>query len=235
MIETSGLWERAMRVLTGWYRKEKTWMRNGMAKKKDKKAPEGPEVVKGKFRIKPGKPAKVVSSELAYEVPLFKVYTDQVIEKGANKPVRRDMIRHNGSVVILAVDDSKKDPLIVIERQYRHAAGQFLYEVPAGKVDAGEDRLAAAKRELIEETGLRAKKWTELTRYFASPGFLGEWMQVYLAEGLTAGEAKPEEDERIEIFQVRLSEMLRLIEAGEIRDGKTLVSVMLYARLRKKK
>jgi ADP-ribose pyrophosphatase len=224
-----------MRVLTGWYRKEKTWMRNGMAKKKDKKAPEGPEVVKGKFRIKPGKPAKVVSSELAYEVPLFKVYTDQVIEKGANKPVRRDMIRHNGSVVILAVDDSKKDPLIVIERQYRHAAGQFLYEVPAGKVDAGEDRLAAAKRELIEETGLRAKKWTELTRYFASPGFLGEWMQVYLAEGLTAGEAKPEEDERIEIFQVRLSEMLRLIEAGEIRDGKTLVSVMLYARLRKKK
>jgi len=207
-----------------------------MAKKKDKKAVEGPEVVKGKFKIKPGKPAEVVSSELTFEVPLFKVFTDQVREKGADKPVRRDIIRHNGSVVILAVDDSKKkDPLIVIERQYRHAAGLFLYEVPAGKIDAGEDRLAAAKRELIEETGLRAKKWKELTRYFASPGFLGEWMQVYLAEGLTAGEAKPEPDERIAIFQVRLSEMLRLIEAGEIRDGKTLVSVMLYARLRRKK
>jgi ADP-ribose pyrophosphatase len=207
-----------------------------MAKRKDKKAPQGPEVIKGKFKIKPGKPAKVVSSDLTYEVPLFKVYTEQVLEKGADKPVRRDMIRHNGSVVVLAVDDSKKkDPLIVIERQYRHAAGQFLYEVPAGKVDADEHRLAAAKRELIEETGLRAKKWTELTRYFASPGFLGEWMQVYLAEALTAGEAKPEEDERIEIFQVRLSELLRLIEAGEIRDGKTLISVMLYARLRKKK
>jgi ADP-ribose pyrophosphatase len=207
-----------------------------MAKKKDRKAAEGPEVVKGKFKIKPGKPAEVVSSELAYEVPLFKVFTDQVREKGADKPVRRDIIRHNGSVVILAVDDSKKkDPLIVLERQYRHAAGQFLYEVPAGKIDADEDRLAAAKRELIEETGLRAKKWRELTRYFASPGFLGEWMQVYLAEGLTPGEAKPEPDERIEIFQVRLSEVLRLIDAGEIRDGKTLVSVMLYARLRKKK
>jgi len=207
-----------------------------MGKKKDKKAAEGPEVVTGKFKIKPGKPAEVVSSELAYEVPLFKVFTEQVLEKGADKPVRREIIRHNGSVVILAVDDSKKkDPLIVIERQYRHAAGQFLYEVPAGKVDAGEDRLAAAKRELIEETGLRAKKWKELARYFASPGFLGEWMQVYLAEGLTAGEAKPEPDERIEIFQVRLSELLRLIEAGEIRDGKTLVSVMLYARTRKKK
>jgi ADP-ribose pyrophosphatase len=206
-----------------------------MAKKKEKKA-EGPEVVKGKLKIKPGKPAKVVSSDLAYEVPLFKVFTDQVLEKGADKPVRRDIIRHNGSVVILAVDDSKKkDPLIVIERQYRHAAGQFLYEVPAGKVDAGENRLEAAQRELIEETGLRAKKWKELTRYFASPGFLGEWMQVYLAEGLTPGEAKPEPDERIEILAVRLSEMLRLIEAGEIRDGKTLVSVMLYARIRKKK
>ena len=207
-----------------------------MAKKKQKKAAEGPEEIKGKFKIKPGKPAKVVSSKLAYEVPLFKVFTDQVLEKGADKPVRRDIIRHNGSVVILAVDDSKKkDPLIVIERQYRHAAGQFLYEVPAGKIDGNEDRLAAAKRELIEETGLRAKKWTELTRYFASPGFLGEWMQVYLAEDLTSGAAKPEPDERIEIFQVRLSEILRLIERGEIRDGKTLVSVMLYARLRKKK
>jgi len=134
------------------------------------------------------------------------------------------------------VDDAKsKDPLIVIERQYRHAAGQYLYEVPAGKVDDGEDRLAAAKRELIEETGFRAKKWTRLTRYFASPGFLGEWMQVFLAEGLTAGEAQPEADEKLEIYQVRMSEILRLIDAGEIRDGKTLISVMLYNRLRKKK
>jgi ADP-ribose pyrophosphatase len=159
------------------------------------------------------------------------VYKEQVHEPGL-EPVERDVIRHNGSVVILAVDDSKskKDPLIVIERQYRHAAGQYLYEVPAGKIDGDEDRLAGAKRELIEETGFRAKKWTKLTRYFASPGFLGEWMQVFLAEGLTPGEAQPEPDERLEIFLVPISEVLRLIDAGEIRDGKTLVSVMLYAR-----
>ena len=87
----------------------------------------------------------------------------------------------------------------------------------------------------MEETGYRAKKWTKLARYFASPGFLGEWMQVFLAEGLTAGEAEPEEDEKLEIYKVPLSELLRLIDAGEIRDGKTLVSVMLYARMRKKK
>jgi len=208
-----------------------------MTKKKDKKAATGAAVVKGKLKIKEGKAAEVVSSELALAVPLFKVFTDQVLEPGAEKPVRRDVIRHNGSVVILAVDDSKrkKDPLIVIERQYRHAAGQYLYEVPAGKMDEGEDRLAAAKRELIEETGFRAKKWSKLTRYFASPGFLGEWMQVFVAEGLTAGEAQPEPDENLEIYLVPLSEVLRLVDAGEIRDGKTLVSVMLYARLRNAK
>jgi len=127
-----------------------------MTKKKDKKAATGAAVVKGKLKIKEGKAAEVVSSELAFAVPLFKVFTDQVLEAGAEKPVRRDIVRHNGSVVILAVDDSKskKDPLIVIERQYRHAAGQYLYEVPAGKVDEGEDRLAAAKREFLEETGM---------------------------------------------------------------------------------
>ena len=207
-----------------------------MAKKKEKKAATGAVVVKGKFRINPGKPAHLNSSVVAFEGPLFRVFIDEVQEAGVEKPVRRDIIRHNGSVVILAVDDAKsKDPLIVIERQYRHAAGQYLYEVPAGKVDDGEDRLAAAKRELIEETGFRAKKWTRLTRYFASPGFLGEWMQVFLAEGLTAGEAQPEADEKLEIYQVRMSEILRLIDAGEIRDGKTLISVMLYNRLRKKK
>jgi ADP-ribose pyrophosphatase len=210
-----------------------------MAKKKSKKAKKaakGATVIKGKLKIDPGKPAKVVSSTLSFEVPLFRVFTDEVDEPGTEKPVERNIIRHNGSVVILAVDDaSSKDPLIVIERQYRHAAQQFLYEVPAGKVDEGEDRLAAAKRELIEETGFRAKKWTKLTRYFASPGFLGEWMQVFLAEGLTVGEAQPEADEKLEIYQVRMSEVLRLIDAGKIRDGKTLVSVMLYERLRKRK
>lgn len=203
--------------------------------KKEKKAQKGPEVVE-KLKIKPGKPAPVASSKLAYEGPLFRVFKEEVLEPGV-KPVLRDVIRHNGSVVILAVDDSKskKDPFIVVERQYRHAAGQYMYEIPAGKVDEGEDRLAAAKRELIEETGFRARKWTKLTRYFASPGFLGEWMQVFLAEGLKAGDAEPEEDERLDIFLVPLSEVLRRIDAGEVRDGKTLVSVMLYDRMRTKK
>jgi ADP-ribose pyrophosphatase len=178
---------------------------------------------------------EVLSSQIAFDGPLFRVLREEVREPG-NKVSRRDIIRHNGSVVILAVDDSsKKDPLIVMERQYRHAAGQYLWEVPAGKMDEGEERLAAAKRELKEETGYRAKKWTKLVRYFASPGFLGEWMQVFLAEGLIAGEAEPEEDELLEVVLVPLSEILRLIDEGKILDGKTLVAVQMYARHRSQK
>ena len=178
---------------------------------------------------------EVLSSKIAFDGPLFRVMREEVREPG-NKLSHRDIIRHNGSVVILAVvDSSKRDPLIVMERQYRHAAGQFLWEVPAGKMDEGEERLAAAKRELKEETGYRAKKWTKLVRYFASPGFLGEWMQVFLAEGLISGEAEPEEDELLEVVLVPLSEVLRMIDTGKILDGKTLVSVQLYARLCAKK
>jgi ADP-ribose pyrophosphatase len=178
---------------------------------------------------------EVLSSKVVFEGPIFRVFHEDVREPG-NKLTHRDIVRHNGSVVILAVEDSsKRDPLIVMERQYRHAAGQYLWEVPAGKMDAGEERLAAAKRELKEETGYRAKKWTKLVRYFASPGFLGEWMQVFLAEGLVPGEATPEEDELLEVVLVPLSEVLRMIDEGKILDGKTLVSVQLYARMRTKK
>jgi ADP-ribose pyrophosphatase len=185
---------------------------------------------------KEGETAQVLSSKLQYDGPLFKVFSEHIIEPNGVESTR-DVIRHNGSVVILAVDDSKskRDPLIVMERQYRHAAGQYLYELPAGKIDGEESRLAAAKRELIEETGYRAKKWTPLVRYFASPGFLGEWMQIFLAEGLTLGEAEPEEDERIDLYLVSLSEILRLIDAGAILDGKTLIGVQYFVRTRKLK
>jgi ADP-ribose pyrophosphatase len=175
---------------------------------------------------------EVVSSTLSYEGPLFRVFTDKIIENG--RELTRDVIRHNGSVVVLAVDDAKnkRDPMIVMERQYRHAAKEVLLEVPAGKMEEGEDALAAAKRELLEETGFKAKRWRKMIRYFASPGFLGEFMQVFLAEGLTLGDAQPEYDEQIEIEMMPLSKLVKMIDAGKIHDGKTLISVMLYARLR---
>jgi len=174
--------------------------------------------------------AELLSSEVVFECPLFKVRHDKLIEPGGKKS-ERDVIRHNGSVVILALDDSKskKDPWVVIERQYRHAANQFLWELPAGKLEAGEEPLAGAQRELEEETGYRAKKWKPLVEYYASPGFLGETMKVFVAEGLISGDAHPEEDEEIELRLVKLSEVLRMIEKGAILDGKTLTSVLLYA------
>jgi ADP-ribose pyrophosphatase len=176
---------------------------------------------------------KVISSKLSYEGPLFRVYTDTIVENG--RELSRDVVRHNGSVVILAIDDSKskRDPLIVMERQYRHAAREFLLEVPAGKMEEGEDALAGAKRELLEETGFKAKRWRKIIRYFASPGFLGEFMQVFIAEELTRGDAQPEYDEQLEIEMIPLSKLLRMIEEGKVYDGKTLISVMLYDRLRR--
>jgi ADP-ribose pyrophosphatase len=180
--------------------------------------------------------AKVVSSKVAYTGPLFRVTTDTIVEPGRDTERVRDVVRHNGSVVILGVDSSKskKNPWIVMERQYRHAAGQFLWELPAGKLELGEDPLAGAQREMEEETGYRAKKWKLLVDYWPSPGFLGESMQVFVADGLIPGEAHPEADEHIDFRLVKLNDVLKKIEKGEIVDGKTIVGVLLYLRKMKK-
>ena len=196
------------------------------AKKADKK--------KGAKRFQPiamTERAQLISSAVVYQGPLFRILHDKLIEPGGHAS-ERDVIRHNGSVVIMAMDTSKsrKNPWIVIERQYRHAANQYLWELPAGKLDAGEDALTGAKRELEEETGYSAKKWRPLVEYYASPGFLGESMKVFIAEGLVAGDARPEEDEKIEFRLVKLSDVLKMIDKGAILDGKTLTSVLLYAR-----
>jgi ADP-ribose pyrophosphatase len=177
--------------------------------------------------------ARLISSKLAYKGKVFSVFSDTVQEPGGSINVR-DVIRHNGSVVILAVDESKNpsDPDIIIERQYRHAAGQFLLELPAGRVEPGEATLAAAKREMIEETGYRAKRWTLLTKYFASPGFLGEWMQIYLARDIRAGVAQPEADEHIQVMRMPLSQAMALVAANKIHDGKTLIGLSLYSAAR---
>jgi len=183
-----------------------------------------------------GNSEQLLSSEVVFEGKLFRVLHDKLIEPGGKKS-ERDVIRHNGSVVILAIDKSKskKDPWIVMERQYRHAAKQYLWELPAGKLDAGEEPIAGAQRELEEETGYRAKKWKALVEYYGSPGFLGESMKVFQAEGLIAGDAHPEDDEEIEFRLVKLSEIVKMIEKGAIKDGKTLCSVLLYARKLEKK
>jgi len=176
---------------------------------------------------------KLVRSKLVYQGKVFNVFNDTLVEPNGHHH-SRDVVRHNGSVVMLAVDESTNpaDPDIILERQYRHAVGQFLLELPAGSRNPNEAPLAAAKRELIEETGFRAHRWTLLLRYFASPGFLAEWMQIYLARDLRPGIATPELDEQIEIVRLPLSQVLKLIADGKIHDGKTIIGLSLYATAR---
>ncbi len=175
------------------------------------------------------KTAKVLSSKVVYRGPAFWVTMDQVSEPSGVQ-TRRDIVRHTGSVVILAVDETGKEPKVLLEHQYRHAAERHLLELPAGRIDEGERELPAAKRELLEETGYRAGSWKRILLYWASPGFVAESMSLFLAQGLRAGEAQPEADEVIETRFVPLSEALRMVSNGEIMDGKTLIGILWLAR-----
>ncbi len=175
---------------------------------------------------------------------MFSVTTDEVEEPGGVR-ARRDVIRHSGSIVVLAVDDltindlaldnsakaaRKAEPRILLERQYRHAAQSMMWELPAGRIDDGETSLTAAKRELFEETGYSARQWKRILHFYVSPGFLDETMTIYLARGLQAGEAQPEPDEKIATRFFTLSEAKRMALNGRIRDAKTISGILWLAQ-----
>ena len=128
--------------------------------------------------------------------------------------------------MILAVDDSGEAARVLLERQYRHAANGFLWELPAGRIDPGEKELPAAKRELLEETGYASSNWRRILKFYASPGFVAETMSVYLATGLRLGQAQPEDDERIQTRMVPFATALRMVLSGTIRDAKTISSIL---------
>lgn len=180
-------------------------------------------------KIRPRKTAKVLSSRESYRGPLFWVTSDDVLEPTGVR-VRRDVVRHSGSVVVLAVDESGAEQRVLLEKQYRHAAGRFLYELPAGRIDPGENELKAAKRELLEETGYSARSWKRALHFWASPGFVAEAMSIYLARGLKLGQAEPEDDEVIEISMVPLKKAVAMVMKGEIQDSKTISGVLWLAQ-----
>jgi ADP-ribose pyrophosphatase len=167
----------------------------------------------------------LLSSRSVYRGPAFSVTADQVLEPSGVR-TRRDIVHHSGSVVILAVEDSSSGPQLLLERQYRHAAGSLLWELPAGRIDAGERELQAAKRELLEETGYSAKRWKRILKFYASPGFVAETMAIYLAEELRPGIAQPEEDESIAVRFVPLKQAVRMVVKNTIRDAKTIAGVL---------
>ena len=170
--------------------------------------------------------ARVVKGRTVFAGPIFRVTSETVAEPNG-VTTRRDVVRHPGSIVVLAVDDRNR---VLLEKQFRYVAEAEIWELPAGRIDRGESELAAAKRELLEETGYRATKWRHLFTYYASPGFLDETMALWLARGLRAGAAEPEDDEVIHAELVPLSRALSMIRRGIIRDGKTIAAVLWYAR-----
>ena len=176
--------------------------------------------------------AKVISSRVVYDGPAFRVTADEVLEP-SGVHTRRDIVHHSGSVVILAIEEGKPEPRVLLEHQYRHAARQMLWELPAGRIDEGENDLHAAKRELLEETGYTASRWRRVLHFYASPGFLAEAMNVYFARGLRAGTAQPEDDEVIKVRMVPLSAAVRMVMRGTIKDGKTIAGILWLSQSRK--
>ncbi len=137
-----------------------------------------------------------------------------------------DVVLHPPAVAVVAVDDARR---VVLVRQDRAGAGKPLLELPAGIVDHGEEPLAAARRELREETGLHGGEWRRLAAFFTTPGFCDELMHLYLATGLDEGEPSPEEDEELEVVRVARDLVPELLES--IEDAKTLVGLLLLTRL----
>jgi ADP-ribose pyrophosphatase len=177
----------------------------------------------------PDKPYPIlIGSRDIYEGRLITLRVDEIeVRNGVN--VRREVVVHPGAVVILAVDNEDR---ILWERQYRHAAGRHLMELPAGTLEANEEPESCARRELIEETGFAASEWHLLGRYFSAPGFCTEYMHCFLATDLTPEQAAGDEDEDIEVVPLTLEESLAMIDRGEVEDAKSLAAIHLYLRKR---
>lgn len=146
-----------------------------------------------------------------------------MIELPNGEHTMREVVHHPGGVCVVAVDDEQMVPMV---RQYRYAYGDHLWELPAGKLEPGEDPLLAAMRELSEETGIRADTWTELGRVYTSPGFSRETLYIYLATGLTQGEAHPDPNEFLDVEKIPLRKLVEMVERGELCDAKTVIGIL---------
>ncbi len=167
---------------------------------------------------------KFLSSETIYPGKIIRVEKWQV-ELPDGGTAMREIVRHNGASAIVPVDDLG---MVTLVRQHRAAIGQCTWEIPAGKLDSPqEDPFSAAKRELEEETGLRAAEWRKLTTIYTTPGFCSEQISIYLATGLSQRNAHPDEDEFLGLTRMPLQEAVSLCMAGEFQDGKTVVGLLL--------
>jgi len=174
--------------------------------------------------------ARVLSSKVMFTGPVFGVRRDRVVEPGGVASTR-DVVTHNGSVVLLPIFG---DGRVLLVRQYRHAVGNFLWELVAGRIEPGEAPLAAARRELREETGYTAERFRKLLDVFPTPGFVSERMVVYAVEGLRPGDARPEADERIVARRFPLRQLEAMMRRGRLRDAKSIAGILYYLRFCRK-
>jgi ADP-ribose pyrophosphatase len=169
-----------------------------------------------------------MAREIVYKGRKIEVALDT--STGPNgETIRRDMILHPGAVVILPVIDREH---ICLLRNFRFVTGETLWEVPAGTLEADEPIEKAAERELLEETGYRAKRWRYVNYYYASPGVMNERLHLFVAEDLTPGQATPEADEDLEAKTVRWDDAMRMALDGTIKDAKTVTAILLWDRMR---
>jgi 8-oxo-dGTP pyrophosphatase MutT (NUDIX family) len=170
-----------------------------------------------KFMLKP----QVVASNPEHNGRVIQVSTER-LRYSNGREYDIDFVRHPGAAAVVAIDSSNR---VCVVRQYRHGVHDFLWEIPAGKLDAGEPPEVCALRELKEETGVEAQRWTSLGIYIPVPGIFTEVIHLYLARNLKVGESNPDADEELQIQWLPLHEALSLVLRGEWNDGKTAMAL----------
>ena len=180
---------------------------------------------------------KTLNSQIIYDGRVVKVFKDSV-ELSTGQKSFREVVKHSGGVLILAVKEDKnlhvggvvilavKEDKILLVKQFRYPLREVMFELPAGKLEAGEDPFEAAKRELEEETGYCANKWTNLGYVYTSPGYSNEKLYLYKAEDLEFTHCHPDEGEIIQAFEYKYDEVLKMIDNGEVNDAKTLCAIL---------
>ncbi len=165
---------------------------------------------------------KGIRSELAFSGRLIKVRVDEVLLP-SGRTTKREIVVHRGAVAIVGIDGDR----ILMERQYRHAAGKPMWEIPAGTLEEGEDPLECARRELLEETGYTAESMEEIMHFYVAVGYSTEVIHLFFATGLKKAKPTPEEDETIRAEMVPFDRVLKMVKENEIEDAKTIIGVLM--------